>query len=191
GHLGEICFVRITQMMKPEEADFNSGNLPWKVRFEETGGGKFIDMGTHLLDLVEYLISPIDSGSIASFAANFAHLYKAEDAVCASMRCKNGVLISGNWIYSASYNEDELLIAGSKGKISTGGLSYNPVKVLIDGKEEIKEFVEPQHIAMPYQQLIINEILGLGKSPADIMSAVNNVLAIDKILRQYRDKIKN
>jgi predicted dehydrogenase len=172
--------------MKPEEADLNKENLPWKVRFEQTGGGKFIDMGTHILDLAQYFFG--DFVEVKGLASNFGGFYLSEDAVCASFKCKSGVLVNGTWIYAPDCNKEEILIIGSKGSIETGGLAYNSVQVSIDGAQEIKTFAEPEHIAMPYEQMIIDEILGKSTSPADIISAANNVKAMDEILKDYRNK---
>ncbi|MDR3244338.1 MAG: Gfo/Idh/MocA family oxidoreductase [Elusimicrobiota bacterium] len=184
GSLGDIRFMRIIQFMKPEEADFNKDNLPWRVKMQETGGGKFIDMGTHILDLAEYFCGKIIE--VSGNASNLGGLYDVEDTVSASLKCENEILISGSWCFVANYNKDEIEIIGSKGSITTTGLAYAPIKFLKDAKEEILEFKEPEHIAMPYEQLIINEIIGQGKSPADTLSAANNIKVIDEILKEYR-----
>lgn len=184
GALGKISVMRITQLMKPEAADLNKENLPWKVRFEETGGGKFIDMGTHVLDLAQFFFG--DFVEIKGIAANFGGFYRSEDCVAAIFECKSGVLVNGTWDYTADCNKEDILIIGSKASVETGGLAYNPVHITIDGKREIKSFDEPEHIAMPYEQMIIDEILGKAPSPADIISAANNVKTMDAILKDYR-----
>ncbi|MDR1952311.1 MAG: Gfo/Idh/MocA family oxidoreductase [Elusimicrobiota bacterium] len=187
--LGKILFVRLNHFLKPEPCDLDRNKLPWRLIPEQTGGGKFIDMVTHVLDITEYFFGNLDV--LGAAAQNRGGLYDVEDTVIASLKSQSGVLISGCWCYAADFNNEEMLIAGSKGAILTSGLYYDSVKVRIDGKEEIKEFKEPEHVAMPYMQMVINEIAGGAKSPADILSAANNVRIIDEILKEYRRSYSN
>ncbi|MDR3050046.1 MAG: Gfo/Idh/MocA family oxidoreductase [Elusimicrobiota bacterium] len=187
GDLGKIRFMKITQMMKPEAVDLDRANLPWRLKMKEANGGKFADMATHVLDLAQYFLG--DFVSAKGEAANFGGLYDVEDTVSATFKTTSGALVSGSWCYVADHDKEEIEIIGSKGRIITPGLDFSDVKVVKDNKEEIKEFKLPEHAAMPYEQMIINEILGKEKSPADFASAINNIRAIDAILKDYRKSV--
>ncbi|MDR0822358.1 MAG: Gfo/Idh/MocA family oxidoreductase, partial [Endomicrobium sp.] len=69
GDLGKIRLMRITQMMKPEDCDLDRAKLPWRIKMEETNGGKFVDMATHILDLAQYFLG--DFVSAKGEALNF------------------------------------------------------------------------------------------------------------------------
>ena len=184
GCLGNIRMARLCQLMKPEPADLDREKLPWRLKPEETGGGKFIDTATHALDVIDYLFGSITE--VHGMADNFGGLYDVEDTVAAVMRCKSGVLVTGTWCYAADHDDEELLIVGERGHIKTTGLSCGPIHLTVDGVRELLEFPEPEHVAMPYTQFLVDEMTGRGKSPADAESAANNVRVMDAILREYR-----
>ncbi|MDL2324347.1 Gfo/Idh/MocA family oxidoreductase [Ruminococcaceae bacterium OttesenSCG-928-A16] len=186
GVLGNIRFVQLSQFMCPEAADLDKNNLPWRLQPQATGGGKFMDMATHVLDIVEYFFGEITS--VHGQAENYAGLYEVEDTVSAIFRCKSGVMGNGMWCYAASFNHEEMLIVGEKGHIRTTGLFYAPVEVVVDGKAEVLDFPEPEHVAQPYIQLLVNEMTGRGKAPADAQSAANVARVIDEILQDYRKR---
>ena len=186
GALGDIRFVRLCQFMRPEPADLDPADLPWRLTPAATGGGKFVDMVTHVLDVLEFFFGGITE--IQGTADNLGGLYQVEDTVSAVLRCESGVMVSGMWCYVSDHDHEEMLIVGSKGHVSTTGLFYGPVKVCIDGGEEILDFPEPEHVAQPYIQLLVNEMTGRGKSPADLRSAANNVRVVDELLGEYRKK---
>jgi predicted dehydrogenase len=188
GILGKILFVRLTHFMKPQSCDLDIKTLPWRLKKEETGGGKFIDMTTHVIDIVQYFFGDIKQ--VKSFADNKGDFYEVEDTVTALFETEKGILISGLWCYVSDFDNEEMLISGSKGTIFTNGLYYGKVKTLINSKEETKDFIEPEHIAMPYMQMVINEMAGGKKSPADVISAANNIWVIDEVLKSYRAREK-
>ncbi|MDR2772612.1 MAG: Gfo/Idh/MocA family oxidoreductase [Elusimicrobiota bacterium] len=187
--IGDIAFIRLSHFMKPEACDLDRSKLPWRLIPAQTGGGKFLDMVTHVLDITEFFVGKLDL--LGGGAANIGGLYDVEDTVTASLRSEKGVLVNGTWCYAASFDKEEMLIAGTKGSIITSGLFYTPVKLIdVNGKETTKEFIEPEHVAMPYMQAVIYELAGGKKSPADILSAANNVRIMDEILKEYRKKYK-
>ncbi len=188
GVLGNIRLVRLTHFRKPENSDLDRNKLPWRLIPSQTGGGKFIDMTTHVIDIVQYIFG--DISEVKEEADNRGGLYDVEDTVSAVFKTNKGIIVSGSWCYVSSFDEEEMLIIGEKGRIKTQGLFYGAVKTYINDKEDIKNFNEPEHIAMPYMQMIINEIAGGEKAPADVLSAANNVKVLDEVLSQYRKRYK-
>ncbi len=186
GQLGKINFVHLRQFMKPEPCDMDRDNLPWRLKPEATGGGKFLDMVTHVLDVVEYLFGKICD--VSGMAENYGGLYEVEDTVNAIFKTESGVMGNGIWCYVADHDEEEMLIVGSKGRISTTGLFYGPIKVTIDGLEEVIDYDEPEHVAQPYIQTIVNELTGRGTCPGDLESAANTIKVVDEILAEYRKR---
>ena len=121
-------------------------------------------------------------------AENYGGHYDVEDTVNAIFKTESGVMGNGIWCYVADHNEEEMLIVGDKGRISTTGLFYGPIKVIIDGVEEVIDYEEPEHVAQPYIQTIVNELIGKEKSPANLESAANIIKVIDDILSGYRKR---
>lgn len=186
GLLGEIRFVQLKQFMKPEPCDLDRNNLPWRLIPNISGGGKFVDMVPHVLDITEFLFGRIVD--VHGMAENYGDFYEVEDTVCATFKFESGVLGSGMWCYVADHDEEQMLIMGEKGRIETAGLFYSPVKVTVDGVETIYEYPEPEHVAQPYIQSIVNELINKEKSQANLESASNVIKVVDEILKEYRKR---
>lgn len=186
GSLGKIRCVRMCQMMKPEPEDMDRDKLPWRLIPSQTGGGKFVDMVSHVLDISVFFFGQI--AEICSQVDNFGGLYEVEDTLSASFRYKNGVIGSGLWCYVSDHDEEELLIVGEKGNIRTNGLFNGPVHVTIEGHEQVLNFPDPEHVAQPYIQSIVNELTGNGKSNANILDAIHVAELVDDILEEYRKR---
>lgn len=186
GDLGAIRYVQLKQIMRPEPADLDREHLPWRLIPELSGGGKFVDMAIHVLDVVEFLFGKITE--VHGIADNLGGLYEVEDTVCAAFRTEKGVLGNGMWCYVADKDEEEMLIVGDKGRISTTGLFYGPIRVIKDGQEQVIDCKEPEHVAQPFIQMLVNELIGEEKSPADIESAANVIHVMDEVLKEYRKR---
>lgn len=186
--LGKVLCVQIKQFKKAAEEELDREKLPWRLIPSLSGGGKFIDMAPHVLDIVNYLFG--DIVEVHGVAENYGHLYDVEDTVTAIIKTNKNILINGIWCYVSDYEEEEICIIGDKGTLRTGVLSYSPIIVKNHHGEEKYSYNEPEHVAMPYIQSIINEIIGLESSQANLDSAINTVRVIDEILKQYRKNYK-
>ena len=188
GAIGDIRFVTLNLSQPPEEGEKDAENLHWHVLPEFSGGGRFVDMGCHQLDILDYLLGPIASAS--GQAANQAGLYPAEDIVCASFRFESGVLGVGSWCFSVSdeSREDRMEIIGSQGKISFSGFFSTVVRVeTADGVEEY-DLPHPEHVAQPLIQTIVDELLGRGQCPTTGVSAARTTKVMDDILAEWKAK---
>lgn len=188
GAVGEIRSVNVRHNMIPLTTDLNKETLHWTMKAEETQGGRFIDMGTHILDIMDFLIGKV--ADVSGYADNLGGYYEVEDTVSASLKFENGVLGTGQWCYVAGENIDEMCIIGSEGLISFSVMNYGPVKLKRDNQEKVFEFNEPEHVAQEFIQSIVNELLNKEERQPNLESAVNNVKIIDQILSDYRKKYK-
>lgn len=182
--IGEVRAVYVRHLMQPLSTDLSPETLHWTVKAEETKGGRFIDMGTHILDMLEFLLGEIVE--VSGSATNMGNLYEVEDTVVAQFKFKNGILGSGIWCYVAEENLDEMCIIGSKGSIRFGVMNYGDVKLKIGNEEIGFNFEEPEHVSQPYIQSIVDELNLQVKSNASLESSVNNIRIIDEILKEYR-----
>lgn len=186
--IGEIRAVNVRHLMQPLASDLNADTLHWTVKANETKGGRFIDMGTHIVDILEFLLGKIVE--VSGSASNMGNLYEVEDTVVAQFKFESGVLGTGIWCYVAPENVDEVCIIGSKGSLRFSVMDYSAVVLKVEGQEMQFEFEEPEHVSQPYIQSIVDELnLGI-KSNASLESSVNNVGIIDQILQEYRKKYK-
>jgi predicted dehydrogenase len=186
GAIGEPRFVSVELYHAPKN-DLDKDNLPWRVIPEIAGGGYFMDLGSHQLDFLDYVLGPI--ASVTGRAANQARLYPAEDIVSADFVFESGVLGSGMWCFTVAKqcHTDQTQIAGSKGRITFSSFDVAPVKVeTAKGAEEFR-IPRPEHVQQPLLQTVADELLGRGKCPSTGVTAARTSRIMDEILnRQHR-----
>ncbi|MGK0465602.1 Gfo/Idh/MocA family protein [Clostridium sp.] len=185
GEIGEIRFVSITLYRKPIKIDLSSGHLPWRVIPEISGGGEFLDLASHTLDVLDYILGPIKEAT--GYAANQSKLYSAEDIVTASLSFESGVKGTGIWCFSSFSDYDMNEIVGSKGKISFS--TYGTEPVILTTNEGITPIciVKPIHIQKQLIQSVVNDLNGLGVCPSKGISASRTSWVMDQLLEDYRN----
>jgi predicted dehydrogenase len=176
--IGEIRSVSIKFFQQSSEKDLSPDN--WRVDPAIAGCGYFCDLGSHMIDLIQFLLGKISKAS--GYALNQSKLYKAEDTVTATFIFENGICGNGIWSFNAYNNLDETEILGAKGKIIYPTFSNEPVRLYNDDKIEEIDIEHPPHVAQPLIQLVVNELLGKGVSPSTGETGAHTSLIIDKIL---------
>ncbi len=169
GIIGDVRFVNITlhQSVHPDIVAGNRDADNWRTNPEISGGGYFFDLGSHQLDMMDFLFGKINHAR--GFATNQAHLYEAEDVVSGAFRFENGIHGVGNWCFTTAKNaeKDETTIVGSKGQIRFPFFGDNSVTIDIDGQEPVKlDFTMPKHIQQPLIQTVVDDLLGRGSCPS-------------------------
>lgn len=182
GTIGEIRSVRTIQYGRREQ--FDAANLPWRVLPEIAGGGFFVDVGSHTLDLLDYFFGAIQS--VQGMAVNQLGLYPAEDHVVANYVFESGVVGSGVWCFTAGDEIDENEIVGSSGKIVFSTFENKPIRLITAAGEQSLEISHPENIQHALIQTIVDEINGEGKCPSTGVSGARTSWVIDEILRDYR-----
>ena len=90
-------------------------DLPWRLQPEISGGGLFVDMGSHTLDLLDWLLGPVTR--VSGVAANQGGYYEAEDVVAGVFEFTSGVRGVGLWHFNADEDRDEVEITGTAGTL--------------------------------------------------------------------------
>jgi predicted dehydrogenase len=179
GILGDIRYVSVKNTSPPIEHKPDE-ELPWRVNPVIAGGGYFMDIGCHTLDILDFIIGPISQAN--GHIGNQARQYEAEDIVTASWKFECGVQGSGIWCFSAFEHVDLTEIIGSKGKLSFSTFGRDPIIwTSEDGRVEYP--VEtPLHVQQPLIQTIVNELIGRGTCPSHGESAARTSLVMDQIM---------
>ncbi len=165
GIIGEIRYVQVTIFQSIPEEDKRDGGS-WRVKPELSGGGRFLDVGSHALDLVDWLCGPIKEAQ--GFSENQSKTYAAEDIVSGSWKHENNILGSGLFCFNTYKNEDKTTICGSKGELSYSVSSIEePIYLRTEaGEQSLAVDKEPEHVAQPLIQTVVNELLGKGTCPS-------------------------
>jgi len=184
GKIGEVRLVTVVLYRKPIERDPKSGEFPWRVIPQIAGGGEFLDLASHTLDVLDYILGPIKEA--VGYADNQAKLYEAEDIVTASLSFESGARGTGAWCFSSFSNYDMNEIVGSLGKISFSTYGEEPILLTtIEGTTQI-HIIKPVYIQQQLIQVVVNELNGVGVSPSNGISAARTTWIMDEILKNYR-----
>jgi 1,5-anhydro-D-fructose reductase (1,5-anhydro-D-mannitol-forming) len=185
GAIGAVRVVTVRLYMPPAKEDLDASNLPWRVRPEIAGAGRFLDLAAHTLDLLDFYLGPVTSAS--GHAANQAGLYPAEDLVTGSFAFASGALGTGVWCFTSHDRRDEVEIVGERGRIvfSTFG-NDDPVRLESVGAAEDFDIPHPTHIQQPMIEAIVNELNGVGQSPSTGETGARTSRVMDQLLADWR-----
>lgn len=167
-------------------SSMDAGDLPWRVQPEIAGAGLFLDLASHTLDLLDFLLGPIES--VGGTASNQAGLYPAEDIVTGHWQHQNGVLGTGIWCFSAGHNFECNEIIGSRGRLVFSTFGQEPIEWHGQNGLQTFEIAHPPHIQQPLIQAIVDELNGEGESPSTGESATRTSWVMDQFLESYRRK---
>lgn len=186
GVIGTVLTTTSIHLKKPEMIE--DGQLPWRLQPELSGGGLFFDLASHTLDLLDFLVGPIQE--VSGHASNQSKLYEAEDMVSGSFLYQSGEQGTGVWCFSAYENSDHNEIIGTKGKISFSTFDNVPIRLTTNDGIQEWEIDQPQHVQQPLIQSIVNELLGSGKSPSSGVSGARTNKVMEQFVKGYIKKVK-
>lgn len=95
----------------------------------EFDGGAFMNQASHYVDLLDWLIGPVES--VQSYTATLARRIDVEDSGVVALRWRNGALGTMN-VSMLTYPknlEGSITIIGEKGTAKIGGLAVNEIQV--------------------------------------------------------------
>ncbi|HEY3497633.1 MAG TPA: Gfo/Idh/MocA family oxidoreductase [Polyangiaceae bacterium] len=184
GAIGTVRFVRVLLTRSVAESDKDPATLPWRVRPELSGGGRFVDLGCHTLDLLDHLLGPV--AEVSGVAVNQARLYPAEDAVAFHLRFESGAIAAGLYSFAGPAHRDEVEIAGDRGSVRFATFEDEPVRVTATSGSVERTIAHPEHIQEPMIRAVVDELRGVGSSPSTGESAARTSWVIDRILEGYR-----
>jgi predicted dehydrogenase len=168
---------------RPHEAQYqNPDNLPWIVRPEISGGGIFVDIACHTLDILDFIFGPIKY--VNGYSSSQLKAYPAEDCVSMSFVFENGIHGTGVWNFSCYNKYDNVTIVGSKGKLSFSTFGDNPITLETNQGIEQFMYTNPTTIEQPLISNIVEELIGIGISPSTGITASRTSWVMDQVLKQ-------
>lgn len=122
GKIGDPIIGTVTMMGWRDRVYYNSD--AWRGKWREEGGGVLVNQSPHQLDIMQWLMGPVDE--LYGYWANLNHDYiKVEDTAAAVIRFQNGAL--GNILVSNSQNP------ALYGKVHVHGKNGASIGVQTDG----------------------------------------------------------
>jgi predicted dehydrogenase len=183
GRIGQLRSVSIRNEQPAQSDETDRGG--WRIDPEISGGGHFVDLGSHILDLLDWLLGPVTHA--AGIATNRGGRYPAEDLVTGVFSFHSGVEGVGVWNYESFQHKDQIEIIGTAGALRFACFADEPLQLLtVSGVEQIKA-PYPETVQLPLIQTVVNALTGHGESPSNGHSAVRTARVIDGLLADYRD----
>lgn len=154
----------------------------WRTDVTQAGAGHFLDLASHVLDLIDYLVGPLSV--VHGRAANLASPYAAEDSVALSFLAgiTPGVMSCN---FASQAREDLLSFTGTEGEIRLSVFGAEPVRYETALGVENWDIPPPPHIAQPFIQECVSDLLGRRTSPSTGESARRTALVMDTVLHAY------
>lgn len=180
GTIGAVRLVSIAlwQPARPQDADRK--NPPWRVVPAIAGGGLFVDLACHTLDLLDFLVGPIVR--VAGHRGNLGALYDAEDVVSASFVFQSGAQGAGAWCFTAAESVDRVEIVGSRGSLAFSTFGPDPVTLVTEGQRAAFDIPHPPHIQQPMIQSVVDALTIGGACASTGDSAARTSWVMDQIL---------
>lgn len=171
---------------KPHHPRYDDPQSPhWHVRPEVSGGGLFMDLGCHTLDILDWLFGPITEA--CGHASNQRGAYPAEDSVAVSFAFGNGMLGTGLWNFDSLQRQDCIEVIGDTGRLSFATFGDGPIRLENVAGVQTFHVENPQHIQQPLIETIVAELTGKpGACPSTAESAARTSRVMDEVLRDYR-----
>lgn len=182
GKVGAITGVsyRLTQ---PFHRKVDAANLPWRVRAQEAGGGLFLDVGCHTLDILDYILGPLED--VSGTAANVGSPYEVEDSVSMRFSLASGALGVAQWNFASAGETDEIVIQGDLGEVRLSTFGREPVELRTEAGVERYEIVNPPHVEQPMIESVVSELLGRGPCESTAASGARTSAIMDTVLEGY------
>lgn len=178
GLIGDVRLVRTVHMSKPIQDEGI-----WRVDPAISGGGLFLDVGSHTLDLLDHLLGPIRD--VSGHASNMGSGYKAEDTVSGRYVFESGVHGTGIWCFNAFANEEYNEIVGTKGSIVFSTFADRPLLFRREDQARQEAVEHPAHIQQPLIQSMVDELLGRGSALSTGETAVRTSRVMEEMVRGY------
>lgn len=160
-----------------------AGPMPWRVDPTVAGGGLFVDLGSHTLDLLDYILGPVTT--VSGGAANQGGFYPAEDIVTAAFEFESGVRGAGVWCFTADRDADRVEIVGTDGRLVFSTFDEVPIVLERDGGAQSFAIAHPPHVQQPLIQTIVDQLKGEGTCPSTGDTGARTTRVMDALLTAY------
>lgn len=173
------------QFSSPARTGLNRESLPWRLSAAASGGGLFLDLGSHTLDILDFILGPLQF--VKGSAQRRGTEYDVEDLVDLEFSAQQGSVCGhANWDFRDSQSKDLMVFEGEEGRVSLSTFGNEPVRVeRSSGEAEELVLPNPPHIQQPLIQTIVDELLGMGHCPSRGESAARTSQMMDSALEAY------
>ncbi len=157
--------------------------LPWRLEAKSAGGGLFLDLGCHSLDILDFILGPL--AAVGGGAVNLTRKYAVEEAIVMTFTTRDGAHGVGYWNFAGTDKEDLISIVGTEGTLAMSTFGNDPVRLKTARGQEMFDLPNPEHIQQPLIQSMVDELNGTGTCPSNGVSAERTARLMDTVLSAY------
>jgi|CZKI01.1.fsa_nt_gi predicted dehydrogenase len=189
------CFLKVEELLRSgalgrvtgvtyrfSEPNHRKGDQ-WRTDAELAGAGYFLDLASHALDLLDYLVGPLTD--ITGRAANMASAYAVEDTVALGFRTASGAPGSMACNFAGAASDDSMRLTGTEGELSFPMFRSEPFRWEGAAGVQLLDLPYPPHVAQPLIQSVVDDLLGRGVCPSTGESARRTSRVMDQALEGY------
>ena len=182
GAIGDVQLASIT-FRQPPRVIADPNDIPWRYIPEIAGGGQYVDLASHMLDLFDFILGPISR--VEGSASNQSGQYLVEDIVTGSFVFESGVHGVGSWCFTSFDRCDINEIVGTRGTITYSCFDESPV--VLSTNQGVQEFSinNPPHIQQPLIQTVVNDLLGRDRCASTGATAARTNWVMDQMLADF------
>jgi 1,5-anhydro-D-fructose reductase (1,5-anhydro-D-mannitol-forming) len=184
GRLGRLVTVNYS-FVDSRHRDPQTGDSPWRLAAEHSGGGLFFDLGCHTLDIIDFLCGNLEqcSGQAENRATPQIIV---EDTIVMHFRTRDGVLGTASWNFAGGGPALDLIeITGTEGRLSLCTFGAQPLVLQTGSGREEFPVSNPPHIHQPFIQTVVDQLLGCGQCPGSGDNGSRIALAMDTAVENY------
>jgi len=125
GRFGRIYMVTVNVFWSRPQSYYDSA--PWRGTWEFDGGA-FMNQASHYVDLLDWLIGPVES--VMAYTGTLARNIEVEDTGVAALKWRNGAMGSVN-VTMLTYPknlEGSITVLGEHGSARIGGVAVNKIE---------------------------------------------------------------
>jgi UDP-N-acetyl-2-amino-2-deoxyglucuronate dehydrogenase len=125
GRFGKIYSVAVNVFWTRPQEYYDSAK--WRGTWEFDGGA-FMNQASHYIDLLDWLVGPVDS--VMAYTATLGRNIEVEDSGVAALRWRSGAMGTLNvtmLTYPKNF-EGSITILGEKGTVRIGGVAVNEIQ---------------------------------------------------------------
>jgi UDP-N-acetyl-2-amino-2-deoxyglucuronate dehydrogenase len=172
---------------------------PWRGRWDMDGGA-FMNQASHYVDMVDWLVGPVDS--VHAYTATQTRAIEAEDSGVMSLRLRAGGMASINvtMLTHGQNFEGSLTILGERGTVRVGGVAVNRIEhwAFADSRPEDAD-IQAANYAPPsvygyghplYYANVIDTLRGQAHAEVDGYEGLRSLEVVIAAYRSARDGVR-
>jgi UDP-N-acetyl-2-amino-2-deoxyglucuronate dehydrogenase len=197
GRFGRIVMCAVNVFWTRPQSYYDEA--PWRGRWDMDGGA-FLNQASHYVDMVDWLIGPVDS--VHAYTATLGRDIEAEDTGVMSLRLRRGALASINvtMLTQGKNFEGSITLLGERGTVRIGGVAVNQVQhwqfdearpedaQVMNASYATPSVYGPGHVL--YYDNVIRTLRGEGHAEVDGYEGLRSLEVIIAAYRSARDGVR-